>query len=198
MHKNKNKKHEYLYMLFCAMLIGIFVVDKYIMTNVSFIRTFGFDSNLTAEGKELYRFITSGFIHSDAEHLISNVTILSLLFYILKDKFKAINILSVLLLGVIFGNIFSLFESMFFDTYKISVGISSGITALLAVSLVYTLENKGKNTMIALAGIIMLGADIVAKIYGLNSGFDAAAHLGGYVSGYVLAEIYYAVKKGEL
>lgn len=151
-------------------------------------KAFGVQHSLAIKyGKQYWRFVTPIFLHGGLIHMISNSYFLFICGelvekYIGKTKF----VIFYLVTGIV-GNIVSFFT---IDPRVASLGASGACLGIGGV-LVYMWLNKQSNFLKYYSGITSLIIMIVINIfYGFTTtGIDNGAHVGGFISGFVLAFI---------
>lgn len=139
------------------------------------------------EGKELYRVVTSVFLHGSVTHLLSNCLSLFIIGLAFTRKNSLIHFYAIFLLG----GILSSFGSIFYhglivkEPYTYSLGASGGIFAVLgALVLVSLLRESGRDKVGALIYAVMvflLGKE--------TPGTDNAAHFSGLIAGLTIEAI---------
>lgn len=144
-------------------------------------------SVLINQGKQYWRFLTPIFLHANFIHMLSNSYFLFICgelveMYIGKVKF----IIFYLVTGVI-GNIVSYFT---IEPMTASLGASGACLGIGGV-LVYMWLNKKSNFLKNYRGVTSLVIMIAINIfYGFTvTGIDNGAHVGGFLSGLILAFI---------
>jgi rhomboid protease GluP len=146
---------------------------------------------------EYYRLFTYMFLHSGIEHLANNMLVL---LFIGDNLERAAGLWKYIVIyfgaGVIAG-ITSLSYNMLNGTYVISVGASGAIFGVVGAMVYIVIRNKGRLENISSRQIVMF---VVLSLYsGLTSqGIDNAAHIGGLVSGIILAAVIYRKPKNKL
>lgn len=134
-----------------------------------------------------WRLISCMFIHIGILHLLMNLYALVFIGIILEPligKYKFI--VAYLVTGFIAST-----ASLYWNTFAISAGASGAIFGLFGVFLALLttnhLENTKKKPMLIYISIYV-GINL---LYGLKDGIDAAAHLGGLISGFIIGYAYY-------
>ena len=94
----------------------------------------------------------------------------------------------------IIGNIVSLFYDLTLEQPAVSAGASGAIFGLMGALLYVVIANRGR--LGRLSGRGMLVMVILSLYFGLTStGVDNLAHIGGLVSGFLLAVLLYRRKQ---
>ena len=141
---------------------------------------------LITEGKEYYRLFTSMFLHFGAEHLLYNMMMLIFLGDTLEKTAGKIPYLLIYIAGGIGGNLLSLAVEWRNEVFSVSAGASGAIFAVLGALCFSVILNKGK--LQDYSGRRLLLMAVLSVIQGMTaSGINNWAHIGGLVSGFLLA-----------
>lgn len=130
---------------------------------------------------EWYRLITSVFMHANLLHLIVNMYALSIVGKTIESYFGKVKYLLIYLLS---GITSSLLSSLFLKS-SVSLGASGAIFGLLGAFLYFAYKYR-----MYMAGVIknqLLPIIVVNLAIGLVPGIDMAGHIGGFVSGLLIA-----------
>lgn len=143
---------------------------------------------------EIYRMITSMFLHWDINHLASNMLILFFAGEMVEREFGKIRFAVLYFFAGISGSLLSLIYEYYASKVIISAGASGAIYGLIGCLLVLVLVNGGRYGEMKLARVILLIA------YLLYSGFadqyvNNAAHIGGFLGGAVIAVPFWYIRK---
>ncbi len=142
---------------------------------------------------QYWRLFSSMFLHFGFEHLAYNMFSLFFLGDILESIVGPVRYLVIYLLGVLGGNLVSLFMSIQSGNYKVSAGASGAIFTVMGAFFYVALRNRksfGADGMRRLLLMIVL-----MVMQGLvDRGVDQSAHMGGLVSGFVLGIVLYHPK----
>lgn len=134
---------------------------------------------------EYWRFLTAGFIHISLVHLMVNLYALYNLGLFFENQFGRKRMLITLVIGILSGSAF-----MFVTSGNIlAVGLSGGLFALLGSIIVFQFEVgliKQRAVQMQLLQLI-----IINGLISLMPGIAIMAHVGGLVSGVLLA-IYFS------
>lgn len=142
----------------------------------------GLNKDLVANG-EIYRIITSAFLHNGIIHLTFNMYALYIIGKDVESFFGHVKYSVIYLLSIILGSLLSL---VFSNGFIVSVGASGAIFGLMGALLFFgynyrvTLNNSITRQIIP---IILLNLFIGAMIPSI----DNFAHLGGLIGGYLAA-----------
>lgn len=146
---------------------------------------------------EYYRLITHMFLHADIEHLFNNMLLLffigsALEGLVKKYQYLLIYFFSGIAAGVVSivysENIYNQLNSFVAEFYQgsISVGASGAIFGVVGAFAYIAIKNKGKIDGFSSRRMLLF---IVLSLYSgfTSQGIDNAAHVGGLVSGFLLA-----------
>ena len=142
----------------------------------------GLNKDLVANG-EIYRIITSAFLHNGIVHLTFNMYALYIIGKDVESFFGHVKYSIIYLLSIILGSLLSL---VFSNGFIVSVGASGAIFGLMGALLFFgynyrvTLNNSITRQIIP---IILLNLFIGTMIPSI----DNFAHLGGLIGGYLAA-----------
>ena len=142
----------------------------------------GLNKDLVANG-EIYRIITSAFLHNGIIHLTFNMYALYIIGKDVESFFGHVKYSIIYLLSIILGSLLSL---VFSNGFIVSVGASGAIFGLMGALLFFgynyrvTLNNSITRQIIS---FILLNLFIGAMIPSI----DNFAHLGGLIGGYLAA-----------
>ena len=129
---------------------------------------------------EYYRLFTSMFMHFGFDHLANNMVMLLVIGWNLEGEIGKIKFLIIYFLSGLSGNILSALWDMQTGDYAVSAGASGAIFGIVG----------------AITGRGILFMIILSLYYGFTSGgVDNFAHIGGLVSGFVLAVLLYWKRK---
>ena len=139
---------------------------------------------------EVYRLFTSMFLHFGIEHLVNNMLVLFVLGSRLERVIGKIRFLLIYLLGGIAGNVVSLFLELKMQEFSVSAGASGAVFAVMGAMIYIVIRNKGWLGDLSMRQILVMAA--FSLYFGFAStGVDNTAHVGGMVSGFFLAVIFY-------
>lgn len=148
------------------------------------------------QGHEFYRIFTSMFLHFGISHLVNNMVLLGALGWNLELEIGKIRLLIIYLIGGIGGNLLSLYRGIATETYAVSAGASGAIFGLMGALFYVVVANRGR--LGRLSGRGMLVMVMLSLYFGLtSSGVDNWAHIGGLISGFVMAVILYRGKNAD-
>lgn len=142
------------------------------------------------EGHEYYRIFTCLFLHFGITHLLNNMVLLGALGWNLELEIGKVRFVIIYFASGIIGNIVSLFYDLTLEQPAVSAGASGAIFGLMGALLYVVIANRGR--LGRLSGRGMLVMVILSLYFGLTStGVDNLAHIGGLVSGFLLAVLLY-------
>lgn len=148
------------------------------------------------QGHEFYRIFTSMFLHFGISHLVNNMVLLGALGWNLELEIGKIRLLIIYLISGIGGNLLSLYRGIATETYAVSAGASGAIFGLMGALFYVVAANRGR--LGRLSGRGMLVMVMLSLYFGLtSSGVDNWAHIGGLISGFVMAVILYRGKNAD-
>ena len=150
--------------------------------------------SLVTEMHQYYRIITSIFLHFGIQHLLNNMVMLGAIGWNLEREVGKIRFLVIYLVSGIAGNILSMYLNIIHDEQVVSAGASGAIFGLMGALVYVVIINRGRLGRLSGRGMLILV--FLSLYFGLtSSGVDNWAHIGGLVSGFILAMILYRRKK---
>lgn len=140
------------------------------------------------EDGEWYRIVTSMFLHADIQHLFSNMLILYYIGNVVEKHIGCVPYMIIYFLSGIVGNMFSAGYEMLTGSYVSSVGASGAVFGIEGALLMLVIIYKGK------CAEVTTGRLVFSIAFSLYCGFTSshvnnAAHIGGVLTGFVLAGI---------
>lgn len=184
-----------------VILIAINTVVFFVMTvlgdteNVAFMLMHGamYEPMITQQ-HEYYRIITSMFLHFGIDHFLNNMVMLGALGWNLEQETGKIKFVIIYMFSGIGGNILSLAWNVRIGESAVSVGASGAIFGIMGALLYVVIVNRGRLGRLSGRGmLIMVGLSLY---FGLTStGVDNWAHIGGLLTGFILAAVLYRRKK---
>ncbi len=146
------------------------------------------------QGQEYYRIFTCLFLHFGITHLLNNMVMLGALGWNLEPEIGKIRFIIIYFASGIIGNIISLCYDLISQEPVVSAGASGAVFGLMGALLYVVAANRGR--LGRLSGRGMLIMVLLSLYFGLtSSGVDNLAHIGGLVSGFLLAVVLYRRKK---
>lgn len=177
--------------------IGVFIVMELIgdTEDVQFMLTHG--ANYTPwvlEHGEYYRIFTCMFLHFGIEHLFSNMLVLIFLGDTLERTVGKIRYLLIYVIGGLCGNLLSMWYDMKTGDFAVSAGASGAVFAVIGALVFIIARNKGKLEDLTGKRLGLMAA--LTLFQGFSSaGIDNSAHVGGLITGVLLAVLLYRKKK---
>lgn len=146
------------------------------------------------EGHEYYRIFTCLFLHFEIAHLLNNMVMLGALGWNLELEIGKIRYIIIYFGSGIIGNIISLCYDLTLQQPAVSAGASGAIFGLMGALLYVVIANRGRLGRLSGRGMLVMVA--LSLYFGLtSSGVDNLAHIGGLVSGFLLAVVLYRRRK---
>ncbi len=149
------------------------------------------------ERGEYYRIFTSMFLHFGFQHLMNNMVMLIAIGYTLENELGRVKFLILYLLSGVGGTFVSMYQDIHMNEYAVAAGASGAIFGLIGATIYVALRNHGRVGNVSGRGLVFMAA--VTLYYGYaNGGVDNFAHVGGLVSGIMLAFLLYRKRKKEV
>lgn len=144
--------------------------------------------------KEYYRLLTSMFIHMDISHLLNNMLILLFIGDNLEKTVGKFKYLVIYFMSGIIAGIVSMRYNMEIGEIVGSVGASGAIFGVIGAVAYTVLIYRGRIKDFSPRRMLFF---IFLSLYGgfTNQGIDNAAHIGGLISGVILAAILHLMNK---
>lgn len=165
-------------------LIEIIKSRNLIDINIYTLIQMGAKVNILINRGEIYRLITSTFLHGGIMHILFNMSALNIIGKEVEYIYGSKKYILIYILSALSGSLFS----YLFNPNSVSVGASGAIFGLLGAMLVFGLKEKNKigkqyvkNILETLAINVIIGITI--------SNIDNYAHLGGLIMGALSALI---------
>lgn len=136
--------------------------------------------------REIYRIVSSMFLHADIRHLLNNMLLLAGLGMMLEKETGHVRFLFLYFLSGLGGQALSLIYKLSRDQrYTASIGASGAVFGLVGVLLAMSLCLAGRLQNVTWKRIVFMVA------YSIYSGIQAAdidnaAHIGGFLTGLLL------------
>lgn len=129
---------------------------------------------------------TSMFLHFGFEHLMNNMLTLAVMGWNLEPVIGPVRFLLFYLCSGIGGNLLSMAMDVQSGEYVVSAGASGAIFGLTGALLCMALKNRGRVGNVSGRGMLLVVA-INLYLGFTETGVDNAAHVGGLLTGFVLA-----------
>lgn len=143
---------------------------------------------------DTYRLFTSMFLHFGTQHLANNMLVLFVLGGRLEQIVGRLRFLVIYLLGGVGGNLLSLYLELKKNEFAVSAGASGAVFAVMGAMIYAVIRHRGRVGDLSVRQIIIMAA--FSLYFGFtSSGVDNAAHVGGLLSGFLLAALLYQPRK---
>lgn len=192
-----------------ALFVTPLVIDICIVLFILQVSTTGFESILTPSGETIikwgsnftpytlggqwWRLITNVFEHIGIIHLLFNMYALLYIGLMLEPLLGSIRFGAAYIATGIIASV----TSLWWHDVTNSAGASGAIFGMYglfgALLLTNLIEKSARNSMLSSIGIFV----VYNLAYGMKSGVDNAAHVGGLVSGFAIGFIYFLLMKGD-
>ncbi|MCR5556114.1 MAG: rhomboid family intramembrane serine protease [Butyrivibrio sp.] len=140
-----------------------------------------------ARDGEVYRIVTATFLHANISHLFNNMIMLGLVGAIIENYIGHGLFLFLYMLAGIVGNLLSMAYEMRTDLVRISVGASGAVMGLVGFLVVWIVINRKelvKDRYMLLRLLFLLIFVVDACFF--QNGANTIAHLGGFLTGFVV------------
>lgn len=146
------------------------------------------------ENGQWYRAFTAMFLHADMEHILSNMLVLYILGEIVERAMGHTKYFIIYIFSGIGGSISSLYLNYLLGDTVSSLGASGAVFGMIGALLFILIRNKGKMETMSIGRVLFyIGASIYLGLR--SSNVDNMAHLGGLISGFILAILLYRKKE---
>ena len=148
------------------------------------------------EGQRYYTIFTSIFLHFGFSHLMNNMIMLLVIGYNLEPEIGKLRFLIIYFGSGVIGNMVSAGCDISRGSYAVSAGASGAIFGIVGALLYVVIRNHGRLGEISTRGLVLMAG--LSLYYGFTAqGVDNAAHVGGLVSGFLLAVLTYWKRKSK-
>lgn len=146
------------------------------------------------EKGEVYRFISSMFLHFGIAHLFNNMLILWILGGMLENLMGHIRYVLLYFISGILAGIASIGYNIFIGETPVCAGASGAVFGVIGALFYVVLIHRGQVQGLSGRQMIIL---VFLSLYGgfTRQGIDNAAHVGGFIGGFLLAVILYRKPK---
>lgn len=168
----------YLITLYLSSTISI--SDSNASQVVSLVMLGGYYKTFIVAANEYWRFLTAGFLHMNAMHLVINLIAFYSLAQVVEKSYKRWQFIIILLGSIIMGSVFN----FIFDDNIVAVGVSGGLYGLLATYIVLTIDNQSIKIPQVRSSIFRVL--LINIMISLIPGISFSAHLGGFIGGLIL------------
>lgn len=149
---------------------------------------------LILEQGQWYRMFSSMFLHFGAPHLINNMLVLFVLGQRLEPVTGKIKFFLIYIFGGLGGNMLSLFFDMYAGNASLSAGASGAVFAVMGGMIYVIIRHRGRVADLTVRQMLLMAA--FSLYFGFASeGVDNVAHIGGLLSGFLIAVILYHPRK---
>lgn len=140
---------------------------------------------VTEQG-EYYRIFTSMFLHFSFQHLMNNMVMLIAIGYTLEHEVGKFRFFIIYLISGLGGTFLSMWQDIHTGQYAVAAGASGAIFGLLGATLLIAARNRGRVGEISGRGLLFTVG--ISLYFGYaNGGVDNFAHIGGLLTGMILA-----------
>ena len=137
---------------------------------------------------------SSMFLHFGAPHLINNMLVLFVLGQRLEPVTGKIKFFLIYIFGGLGGNMLSLFFDMYAGNASLSAGASGAVFAVMGGMIYVIIRHRGRVADLTVRQMLIMAA--FSLYFGFASeGVDNVAHIGGLLSGFLIAVILYHPRK---
>ncbi|MDY3920291.1 MAG: rhomboid family intramembrane serine protease [Candidatus Limivivens sp.] len=141
------------------------------------------------EGGEYYRLFTSMFLHFGIQHLFNNMLCLIFLGDILEKLVGKARYLLIFFGGGLGSGAVSLIYELWSGKIAVSAGASGAIFAVIGALVFLAIVHRGSIPSVSRSRFYFMAALSVFQGF-TSQGVDNAAHVGGFVLGFLLAAIF--------
>ena len=189
-------KSSYISIALLAINVVVFLLSTTVM--VWLYEKGAMITEIVLRDGEYYRLFSAMFLHADPQHLFNNMMMLFLVGAIVENYTGHVFFAFMYFLSGLFGNMISMAYEIRNALSWVSVGASGAIMGLVGFVVVWVIINR--KTFIRsrwmLTRLMFLGAFVIYACF-FQAGANTAAHLGGFLTGFVLGIINIVVLKNE-
>ena len=177
--------------------LSVIIINVLIFLYTDFLNVFSNESwieagalgwyEVVSQG-QWYRLLTSVFLHSNIEHIFNNMLVLVFIGSVLEKELGSWKY-GILYLGSgILAGCASMVYNMLRNNYTVSIGASGAIFGTVGAMLYLVLFRRGKRAQYSVQQIAWMA---FLSLYGgfTSQGVDNAAHVGGFLAGFLLAAL---------
>ncbi len=137
------------------------------------------------EDHQYYRMLTSMFLHDGIDHIFNNMLVLLVIGAYLEKEMGHLSYLILYFSSGILAGCSSMVYNILQESYTISVGASGAIFGVMGGLLMAVLLQRGRGQQLNYRQILFM---VAFSLYGgfTSQNVDNAAHVGGFVSGFLL------------
>lgn len=154
---------------------SVFSVDDYVI-----------ETGILSDPSQWYRLLTSVFLHGSPEHLINNMLVLYAVGSFMEPRLGRVIYTTVYLVSGIGGGIFSVWYHTARGQDYQALGASGAVYGLIAAMIAYMLLHREFRSV---QYYTRIGIALILLFYSgrTETGIDTYAHIGGFVSGLIVA-----------
>ena len=169
--------------------IAIAVANVLIFLGLSFMGMTEDSAFMMEHGAMYVPYLMNG-EHFGFSHLMNNMVMLLVIGYSLEPEIGKIRFLLIYLGSGLMGNLVSAWFDVSQGSYAVSAGASGAIFGIVGALLYVAIRNHGRVGEISTRGLVLMAG--LSLYYGFTAqGVDNAAHIGGLISGFLLAVLTY-------
>ena len=181
-------KHAYVSIAMFCLNVIIYIVGK---TVAGWIYNDGamITEKILGQG-EFYRIFTAMFLHANIDHIFNNMAILILVGAVVENYTGHLYYIILYILSGFFGNILSMAYELRNGLSWVSIGASGAIMGIVGFLVAWIIANrkiflKNKGTVFRM---IFMAIFVIEACF-FQQGANTPAHLGGFLTGFVLGVI---------
>ena len=143
---------------------------------------------------EIYRLLTSSFLHFGFMHILNNMFVLGASGTILEEAIGHVKFFILYIISGIGGSLLSYVMMIKSGQYAVSAGASGAIFGIVAGLLWVVIKNNGRYKTLTKKGVLFM---IILIVYlGITTeGTDNWGHIGGLISGFIICILIYRKPK---
>ena len=181
-------KHAYVSIAIFLLNVIVFIVSQH-FANWMYSDGAMITEKILGEG-EFYRIFTAMFLHADIDHICNNMAILILVGAVIENYTGHIYYAILYVLSGFFGNILSMAYEVNNGLNWVSIGASGAIMGVVGFLVAWIIANrrtflKHRGTVIRMLFLLVF----VVEACFFQQGANTPAHLGGFLTGFVLGVI---------
>ncbi len=189
-------KHSYITLALLGTNIIVFLLSSTVMSWM--YEKGAMITEVVLRYGQYYRLFTAVFLHADFDHLLNNMLMLAIVGTIVENYAGHAYFFFMYMIAGLFGNMISMAYEIQNSLSWVSVGASGAIMGLVGFVIVWVAINrktfiKSRNMVIRL---ILLGIFVIQACF-FQEGANTAAHLGGFLTGFVLGIINIVLLKND-
>lgn len=152
---------------------------------------------LIVDEHQYYRLLTACFMHFGIEHLVNNMVVLFAAGGFLERALGHVKYLIFYLFAGIGANIISTFYHVITADFVVAAGASGAIFGVIGGLLWAVIRNRGRFEGLSVQQLVIMAVLSIYLGYA-DGGVDNAAHIGGFLCGFVLSMLLYRKKANRL